>query len=202
MFWFCALNVYFECIQKLFGVSMKAILAIFGAILAGQLQAASPLPAELDLDLDVRTLNEGKTMNLAEAYEGKVMLVVNTASKCGFTHQYDGLERLYSKYKGEGLVVLGFPSNDFANQEPGTEKQIQDFCRLTYGVRFPMFAKTRAKEGVADELYKRLGDAAGEYPIWNFHKYLIDRNGNLVGSYKSHVGPESGRLVSDIEALL
>lgn len=150
----------------------------------------------------VRTLNGKKLVNLQDTYKGKVLLIVNTASKCGYTPQYDGLEKLYAKYKRQGLVVLGFPSNDFANQEPGSEKQIQDFCRLTYGVKFPMFAKTRVRKFAADPLYQRLAAAAGEYPEWNFHKYLLDRNGNLAGSYTSDTRPDNESLNRKIESLL
>jgi glutathione peroxidase len=154
------------------------------------------------LDVMVRTLNGKQEVNLNTAYHGKVVLIVNTASKCGFTPQYDGLEKLYADYQARGLVVLGFPSNDFANQEPGTEKEIQDFCRLTYGVKFPMFAKTRVLKQNADPLYQRLGQAAGEYPAWNFHKYLINREGKLVASYSSFTKPESDKLIKQIESLL
>jgi len=154
------------------------------------------------LDVVVRTLNGKQQVNLAQAYHGKVILIVNTASKCGFTPQYDGLEQLYADYKDRGLVVLGFPSNDFANQEPGTEQEIQEFCRLTYGVKFPMFGKTRVRKANADPLYRRLGEAAGKYPSWNFHKYLIDRQGRLVASYSSFTKPLSKKLVRRIESLL
>ena len=155
----------------------------------------------LDLDLDVRLLDEEQQVNLGEAYKGKVLLIVNTASKCGFTGQYDGLEKLYERYREDGLMVLGFPSNDFAGQEPGSEKQIQDFCRLTYGVKFPMFEKSGVKKTNASTLYQRLGEAAG-YPRWNFHKYLVDSRGRLVGSYGSSVVPESGPLYEHVKSLM
>jgi len=154
------------------------------------------------LDVVVRSLNGKEEVNLHARYHGKVVLIVNTASKCGFTYQYDGLEKLYASYKDKGLEVLGFPSNDFGNQEPGSEQQIQEFCRLTYGVQFPMFAKTRVRKGNADPLYERLGNIAGEYPAWNFHKYLIDRDGKLVASYSSFTKPDSKRLVTRIESML
>jgi glutathione peroxidase len=154
------------------------------------------------LDVTVRTLNADEQINLRQVYQGKVILIVNTASKCGFTHQYEELEKLYAEYRHKGLVVLGFPSNDFANQEPGNEAEIQIFCRLTYGVQFPMFAKTRVTKKNADPLYKNLGEAAGEYPAWNFHKYLLDRNGNFVASYSSFTKPLSKKLVKRIESLL
>ncbi len=149
-----------------------------------------------------RRLSSEETNNICEAFKSKVLLVVNTASRCGFTNQYDGLEKLYSNYKDRGLVVVGFPSNDFANQEPGTEKSIKKFCRLTYGVRFPMYAKTRVTGDDADPIYKALARAAGHSPGWNFHKYLIDREGQLVGSYSSSVKPRSDQLVEAIERLL
>jgi glutathione peroxidase len=128
-------------------------------------------------------------------------LVVNTASYCGFTQQYAGLEALYARYKDSGLVVLGFPSNDFGNQEPGTSAQIAEFCSNTFGVKFPMFAKTRVVGPQSNPLFSelsRLSDA----PSWNFHKYLIDRKGRLVRSYASAVSPSSRTLVSDIERAL
>jgi glutathione peroxidase len=154
------------------------------------------------LNHTVRQLNGEASVNLCKEYLGKVVLIVNTASKCAFTDQYDGLEKLYAKYKDQGLVVLGFPSNDFGNQEPGTEKQVQEFCRLTYGVQFPMFAKTTVKKGDADPLYHTLGDLTGTYPKWNFYKYLLDRNGNIAGTYTSITSPESSSLVDTVEKLL
>ena len=154
------------------------------------------------LDVTVRTLNGKEEVNLCDTYRGKVVLIVNTASKCAFTSQYEGLEALYAKYKQQGLVVLGFPSNDFGSQEPGSEKAIQTFCRLTYGVQFPMFAKTQVRKSNADPLYRKLGEAAGEYPAWNFHKYLLDRNGKLIASYASITGPANPQLVQTIETLL
>lgn len=163
---------------------------------------ATELKTPVRLDFEVRSLNKDKTVRIDEAYQGKVILVVNTASKCAFTGQYEGLEELYARHKQDGLVVLGFPSNDFANQEPGTEKQIQDFCRSTYGVRFPMFQKSRVLKRNADPLFRELGEAAGEYPKWNFHKYLIDRQGNLVGSYGSFESPKKGKMVNMIQSLL
>jgi glutathione peroxidase len=154
------------------------------------------------LDVEVRRLAGDEVVNLCEAYQGKVLLVVNTASKCGFTSQYDGLEALYRKYKDRGLVVLGFPSNDFANQEPGSEEEIEKFCRLTYSVEFPMFEKVSVKKGVAAPLFQRLADAGAPYPKWNFYKYLIDRNGNLVDHYVSFTKPEDRKVVKAIEKLL
>lgn len=150
------------------------------------------------LDFDVRALNDKAMLNLCEAYQGKVIMIVNTASKCAYTDQYESLEKLYEQYKGDGLVVLGFPSNDFGQQEPGNEYQIKSFCRTTYGVKFPMFAKTRVAERHADPLYRKLASAAGTYPKWNFHKYLIDRNGDLVASYRSAIDPLDESVVGEI----
>jgi glutathione peroxidase len=154
------------------------------------------------LDHEVRRLDSDEIVNLKEAYTGKVVLVVNTASKCAFTDQYEGLEALYAKYRDRGLVVLGFPSNDFGNQEPGSEQQIKDFCRLTYSVKFPMFAKTSVRKGNADPLFEGLASAAGRYPKWNFHKYLIDREGRMVDNFLSFTSPESGTLIKAIERTL
>jgi len=154
------------------------------------------------LNHEVRLLNESKTVNLCKTYLGNVILIVNTASKCAFTNQYEDLEKLYAKYKDRGFVILGFPSNNFANQEPGTEKEVQSFCRLTYGVKFPMFSKTNVKKENADPVYKVLGDLTKRYPKWNFYKYLLDRQGNIVDSYSSITNPMSGGITSQIEKLL
>jgi glutathione peroxidase len=150
----------------------------------------------------VRKLNANQEIKLCKEYQGKVVLIVNTASKCAFTDQYEGLEKLYATYKDRGLVVLGFPSNDFQNQEPGDEQQIQQFCRLTYGVQFPMFSKTHVKKDNADPLYRTLGELTGTYPKWNFYKYLLDREGNIAGVYSSLTSPDSSGLVSNIEQKL
>lgn len=154
------------------------------------------------LDYEVTPLTSSNSVNLCEQYRGKVLLVVNTASKCLFTGQYDDLEALYAEYRDRGFVVLGFPSNDFGNQEPGTEQQIQDFCRLTYGVQFPMFAKTSVRKGNADPFYQALAKAAGRYPKWNFHKYLIGRDGQLIDNYLSWTTPNNRSLRKAIEDAL
>ncbi|MBI1425441.1 MAG: glutathione peroxidase [Gammaproteobacteria bacterium] len=152
------------------------------------------------LKQQVRLLNSDKQVDLCQAYKGKVVLIVNTASKCAFTGQYEALEALYAKYQDQGLVVLGFPSNDFANQEPGDEKTVQEFCRLTYGVKFPMFAKTHVTKDNADPLYQTLGKLTGTYPKWNFYKYLLDRKGNIVDVSSSLTNPH--KLQKTIERLL
>ena len=135
-------------------------------------------------------------------YQGKVILVVNTASFCGFTSQYEGLEKLYAKYKDRGLVVLGFPSNDFGQQEPGSNKDIADFCKNTYDVKFPMFAKSSVSGSNPNPLFKMLIAKTGTTPKWNFYKYLIDRNGNAIDSFGSMTKPASSSITGQIEKLL
>ena len=132
-------------------------------------------------------------------YAGKVVLVVNTASECGYTPQYEGLEALYKKYRERGLVVLGFPSNDFGGQEPGSNKEIAAFCVNQYAIDFPMFAKTELKK---NPLYAELVKATGTAPRWNFHKYLVDRSGRQVLSFDTRVAPDDPKLVSALEKLL
>ena len=182
---------------------MKAITTLlalgFLAMAAKGVSADSCSPA---LSFEKRFLAGDKVVNLCDAYQGKVVLIVNTASKCAFTNQYEGLEALYRRYKERGFVVLGFPSNDFGNQEPGSEKEIKKFCRLTYSVDFPMFEKVRVKKDSADPLFRFLAEQTGAYPSWNFYKYLIDREGNVVDYYSSVTSPESGKVVSAIEKLL
>ncbi|MBK1717467.1 glutathione peroxidase [Thiocystis violacea] len=182
---------------------MKSSLLLLGlAAMSATATAGDAKTCSSLLDLDVRRLAGDEVVNLCDLYQGQVILVVNTASKCGFTPQYEGLERLYGKYRERGLVVLGFPSNDFANQEPASEQEIQSFCRLTYSVEFPMFEKVGVKKGKAAPLFDRLAAAGAPYPKWNFYKYLIDRNGNLVDYYTSITTPESGKVVKAIEKLL
>jgi len=154
------------------------------------------------LDQNFRRLAQSETVNLCEAYAGKVLLVVNTASRCGYTPQYEGLEQLYQKYNAQGLIVLGFPSNDFMGQEPGTEPEIQDFCRLNYGVQFPMFEKITVKNTNAHPFYTHLAELSGTYPTWNFHKYLIGRDGKLITQFSPHTRPFDPGIVTAIEKAL
>lgn len=177
---------------------MEKLLATMALLLL----SGAALGCPETLDFKKRELAGQQQVSLCERYSGDVLLVVNTASKCGYTPQYDGLEALYRKYRERGLVVLGFPSNDFGGQEPGTEQQVQSFCRLTYGVDFPMFEKTRVRQGAAGPLYQTLARLSGEYPQWNFHKYLIDREGRVVGSFRSSIEPQSAQIVEAIEKLL
>jgi glutathione peroxidase len=134
-------------------------------------------------------------------YAGKVLLVVNTASYCGFTPQYKGLEALHAKYQGRGLVVLGFPSNDFA-QEKASNKEIAEFCENTFGVKFPMFGKSAVRGADANPLFRELAARSGEQPKWNFHKYLVARDGATVVHYSSLTAPDDKALVRRIEELL
>ena len=152
------------------------------------------------LNQDVTTLL-GDKESLCQ-YAGKVVLVVNTASYCGYTPQYQGLQALNERYKAKGLVILGFPSNDFGQQEPGSAKEIADFCDRTYAVKFPMFSKTSVKQAGGSPFYDRLAEATGQRPKWNFHKYLISRDGKTVTSFGSAVEPDSPELVSRIEESL
>lgn len=152
------------------------------------------------LDERVTTL-QGEARDLCQ-YQGKVVLVVNTASYCGYTRQYKELQALYEYYRERGLVVLGFPSNDFGRQEPGSNEEVAQFCERNFGVRFPLFVKSSvAKEG-SSALFDRLAAMTGERPRWNFHKYLIDRNATKALSFASHVEPREEVLIKHIEAWL
>ena len=151
------------------------------------------------LDLEYRPLASRDPVNLAQRHAGQVLLVVNTASKCGFTPQYEGLEALHQQLGPRGFSVVGFPSNDFRGQEPGSEAQIQEFCTLTYGVKFPMYEKVHVTGPETTELYRRLQAATGVAPGWNFHKYLVSRDGRVVGSWPSKVKPDDPALLAAIE---
>lgn len=153
------------------------------------------------LDYEFNRLQTGKPESLCQ-YRGKVLLIVNTASFCGYTHQYEGLEAMYRKYKDRGLVVLGFPSNDFGAQEPGSNKEIAEFCRLTYGVQFPMFEKSSVSSLQSNPLYVELRAKTGQVPKWNFFKYVIDRNGKPAGTFASAVEPDNRELTALVEKLL
>ena len=151
-------------------------------------------------DLKTMTL-DGKPGNLAQ-YRGKVSLVVNVASKCGFTPQYEGLEKLQREMKGKAFNVLGFPSNDFGNQEPGTAQEIATFCKLTYDVTFPMFEKVVTRKGAGQSpIYAFLG-ASGHLPAWNFSKYVVDKQGKVVAFFPSEVTPEDPALRAAIAKAL
>jgi glutathione peroxidase len=174
--------------------------AILTLLLGGQIAHAAPSCSPL-LSQTFLRLQDEAPQNLCQ-YQGKVILVVNTASFCGFTSQYEGLEKVYAKYKDQGFVVLGFPSNDFGQQEPGSNKEIADFCKNTYDVKFPMFAKSSVSGSSPNPLFKMLIAKTGTTPKWNFYKYLIDRNGNVVDSYGSMTKPTSSSITGEIEKLL
>ena len=154
------------------------------------------------LDYSFRPLAKKQAVVLEKTYGGDVVLVVNTASKCGFTPQYEALEALHTKYGSKGFAVLGFPSGDFKAQEFDDEKQIREFCTLTYGVKFPMFEKVHVVGEHATPMYKQLAATAGEAPKWNFHKYLIGRDGRLIASFGSKTTPNDPAVVAAIERAL
>ena len=136
------------------------------------------------------------------AYKGKVVLLVNVASRCGFTPQYTGLESLYEKFKDRGFVILGFPANNFGGQEPGTNDEIKTFCSTKYNVTFPIYAKSSVKGADINPLYKYLTETKGGDVKWNFTKFLADRNGNVIARFESAVTPDSAELVSAVESAL
>jgi glutathione peroxidase len=177
-------------------VKLGIAMAVVCGLAVNVAHGATPLAGEMK-SLD------GKPVDLA-AYKGKVVLIVNVASRCGYTRQYAGLQKLYDSHKDKGLVVLGFPANDFGAQEPGSDADIAKFCSTTYGVTFPMFSKITVKGDGKTPLYKALTEAAdpkGEV-AWNFEKFLIGKDGSVVGRFKSGVAPDSAELAKAIEAEL
>src|SRR5712692_6106828 len=179
---------------------LVAAAALFVSATAQQPRASSGGTVTSFYDLKTNTLL-GKPGNLAQ-YRGKVSLVVNVASKCGFTPQYEGLENLQREMKGKAFNVLGFPSNDFGGQEPGTAQEIATFCKLTYDVDFPMFEKLVTKPGAEQSpIYSFLGKS-GNLPAWNFAKYVVDKNGKVVAFFPSKVTPEAPELRAAIAKAL
>ena len=169
-------------------------------ILAPAKEFPMPMGAGSLYDLKVTTL-DGRPSDLS-AYKGKVALVVNVASQCGFTPQYAGLEKLYRELAPKGVVILGFPSNDFGGQEPGTAEEIGQFCQKNYGVTFPMFAKVVTKKGPdQSSVYSFLGES-GSLPQWNFSKYVVDKNGKVEAFFPSRVAPDAPELRAAIEKAL
>ncbi len=178
---------------------------IIGGLLLASLwvapaRAANAVACPATLNHQFQRLQDEKPQSLCQ-YAGKVLLVVNTASFCGFTPQYKGLEALHARYKDRGFAVLGFPSNDFS-QETGNNQQIADFCENTYGVKFPMFAKTTVRGDQANPLFRQLAKATGRQPMWNFYKYLVGRDGKIVASYSSLTAPDDKDLLRDLEKQL
>ncbi len=176
----------------------KAVAFLLASVLFGQ-TFANDCPSVLKHMK--RKLNSQETVNLCQEYQGKAVLFVNTASYCGFTPQFEGLEALYSEYKDQGLVVLGFPSHDF-NQEDKDEAKTAELCELTYGVQFPMFEPLTVKGDDADPLFRGLANKSGVEPKWNFYKYLMDRNGETIKGYSSYTKPSDADFRADIEAAL
>ena len=191
---------------------MKGILimtSIFGISLFGNITNAQKLSDEELLDsanvykYSVQNI-KNEDINL-KSYEGKVLLIVNVASECGFTPQYDGLEKIYKKYKSQGFEILAFPCNDFGKQEPGTNEEIQNFCSANFNTTFQLFDKISVKGDDKVELYKMLTDnpITGKSKIlWNFEKFVIAKNGNVVKHFRSRTKPESEKLISIIEEQL
>ena len=186
----------------------NVLLITAGMFLVGCTAAVNPAN-----EVEMKTLYEieaqaidGKTVQLSQ-YKDKVLLIVNTASKCGFTKQYEGLQKLYTQFKDQGLVVLGFPSNDFLRQEPGSNDAIKTFCQLNYGVDFPMFAKIKVKGKEQHSLYAWLTskksdpDFSGKIS-WNFNKFLISREGNVIARFGSRVEPQDAKLLTALKAAL
>jgi glutathione peroxidase len=186
---------------------MKSLLLKFLSLFtSGTVISLTPqiVAAEGFYDLNAMDIT-GKSVQLAE-YRGKVSLVVNTASRCGFTSQYEGLEKLYDTYKQRGFVVLGFPSNDFMQQEPGTDLEIKDFCKLNYDVSFPLFSKASVKGSEKQAVLKFLTEQSAE-PLqgevrWNFEKFLVNQEGMLVGRWRSATDPQHREIIDAIEKLL
>ena len=152
------------------------------------------------LNSDMRILDSSESVNLCE-YQNNVILIVNVASRCGYTYQYSSLQNLYENYKDENFVVLGFPSRDFL-QEYSDETDVAEFCSTEYGVNFPMFATSKVRGSKANSIYKKLIQESGVSPSWNFNKYLLSRSGEVVSTFGSGVKPDSPELVSKIEELL
>ena len=191
-----------RCIARGAGplLCMAALTAPAQAQVTGTPESARSAACPALLQHSFKRLQDEKPQALCQ-YAGKVLLVVNTASFCGFTPQYEGLEALHAKYAARGLVVMGFPSNDF-NQETADTKKIAELCFNTYGVKFPMFTQTVIKGPTAHPMYAALAQATGKAPGWNFHKYLVDRSGRPVASYASNMEPGSPVLAAAIEKAL
>jgi len=185
---------------SIFPILSAALLALNFAGTARAQSAPTPVACPVMLQHTFLRLQDEKPQELCQ-YAGKVLLVVNTASFCGFTSQYEGLEALSSKYKDRGLVVLGFPSNDFS-QEKGSNKEIADFCENTFNVKFPMFVKSRVSGSGANPLFKQLASASSTPARWNFYKYIVSRDGNKVSGFNSTVDPKDPRFIKALESML
>jgi glutathione peroxidase len=185
----------------MFARTVSAIVITALAILVGPAQnTAMETPCPPMLNHQFSNLMD-EPVSLCQ-FSGKVVLIVNTASECGYTPQYDGLEKLYRRYRDKGFVVLGFPANDFGAQEPGSNKEIAQFCQVNYGITFPVFAKTSVVGAKANPLFRDLAAKTGKPPRWNFHKYLLDKAGQPIAAFESAVEPEDKRITSQIEKLI
>ena len=187
----------------------STILGAIAAVTGFACAQSAPQNAELVQKWKDRSMYSIKATTLDGApadlpqYQGKVVLVVNVASRCGFTGQYAGLQKLYDTYKDKGLVVLGIPSNDFGGQEPGSQKEIKEFCSSKYSVTFPMLSKEQTKPGPGQsEIYEFLGTRIGKLPGWNFSKYVVNKQGQPIAFYASNVAPDDKALVAAIEQAL
>jgi glutathione peroxidase len=177
-----------------------AVLLSFALASPARAQSAAPAACPALLQHNFLRLQDEKPQDLCQ-YAGKVLLVVNTASFCGFTPQYEGLEALSTRYKDRGLVVLGFPSNDFS-QEKGSNQEIASFCENTFNVKFPMFVKSRVSGSGANPLFKQLASVSSTPTRWNFYKYLVSRDGSKVSGFNSTVDPQDPRFVKALETML
>lgn len=185
---------------------MKIYYAIL-LILLTQLSASMTLhagdtPCPPLLNHIVKSFDSGQNINLCEAYQGKVIVIVNTANKCDLTEQYEALETLQDEYGSNGLAILGFHNNDYLGQMQGLPETSKEYCRLASSVRFPLFTNQRGLPENATPMFHSLADAAGEYPQWNFHKYVLDRNGELKGSFNSLTDPLDPSLTQLVKTLL
>ena len=180
---------------------MRFFTILIGILLMTSAQATTDHGSAYDYSF--KTLMGNKPLALS-SFKGEVIMVVNTASKCGFTPQYAALEKLYNTYKAQGFVIIGVPSNDFGKQEPGSSQEIADFCKINYGVTFPMTAKEDVRGEHVHPFYrwakKELGFGTG--PKWNFHKYLINRHGELVDYFNSTTAPDAKRVINAVEKAL
>ncbi|KLJ03015.1 glutathione peroxidase [Luteimonas sp. FCS-9] len=183
-------------------LSLILVACVAGLLATATAVAQSAQGAPGLLDHRFRPLAGREAVDLRATYGGDVLLIVNTASKCGFTPQFEALEGLHARYRGQGFAVLGFPSGDFKEQEFEDEQAIQEFCTLTYGVKFPMFQKVHVVGPEAVPLYRALATATGQAPQWNFHKYLVGRDGRVLAQWDSRTKPDDPRIVAAIERAL